>query len=244
MCFTLFKIGAPSDDYKLILGFNRDELFHRPTGPAAFWTVDPRILAATDLDPKNPPWGTWLGASTTGKIGFITNYTVAPEMVLAHAPTRGTLVTSFLRGDASPQAYTASISSQELLAFNGFNLVVIDAFSDEVSASYLGNREHKPHKSLGPGCYCLSNRTLDDASWPKVEVCLFLFLPILSLTFLKFGKQSFESFVATPRPRADLAQGLFDILHDGTRFVECPSHFLFEYDSDMGLSAFRSLARP
>lgn len=198
MCFALFAIDTAG--YKLVLAFNRDELFDRPTSVASFWEHDPTVLAATDLQPDKPKWGTWLGATTTGRVAFLTNFSRALNQEIPNAPGRGSLVREFLQGKLSPAEYTASLESAAG-RYNGFNLVCMDLAAYQPSCSYISNILHKPHMALGHGQYCLSNRTLDDVSWPKVA----------------YGKAALEDVLSKHQgSRADLVEALVSILHDRT----------------------------
>jgi uncharacterized protein with NRDE domain len=69
MCLLLLSIKS-HPVYKLIVAFNRDEYYDRPTAPAAFWEDEPDLLGGRDLRAG----GTWLGIARNGRIGVITNY--------------------------------------------------------------------------------------------------------------------------------------------------------------------------
>ena len=123
--------------------------------------------------------GTWFGVSRSGRIGFLTNYTVPTAHIRRDAEGRGSLVTHYLTSAATPLAYAADVA-QGAAHYNGFNLVVGDfssrrAHDDEEltsssSMAYLGTQCDPIVSIVRPGAHCLSNRTLHDRSWPKVRV--------------------------------------------------------------------------
>src|SRR5688572_18419597 len=82
--------------YDLVIAANRDEFHDRPAAAAGPWADEPRIFGGRDLRQK----GTWLAASTAGRVAAITNVRrmVPPEPA---APSRGKLVAEFLKGGAS-----------------------------------------------------------------------------------------------------------------------------------------------
>ena len=143
--------------YPLVVAANRDEFHQRPTAPASFWPECPRILAGRDLLGR----GTWLGVSSQGRFAALTNFRSGRE-ARRDAPSRGLLVSAFLRGIQSPEDYLAEVARQARL-YNGFCLVA----GDGEDMAYLCARDPSP-LPLAPGIYGLSNARLDEP-WPKVE---------------------------------------------------------------------------
>jgi uncharacterized protein with NRDE domain len=156
MCLILFAHRA-HPAYRLVVAANRDEWFRRPTAPAAFWPDAPGLLAGRDLEQQ----GTWLGVTTAGRFAAITNFR-DPGSQRDEAPSRGRLVSDFLRATASALAYLERLRP-EAAAYNGFSLLV----GDGASLCYFSNREGEI-RELGPGIYGLSNSLLD-VPWPKVR---------------------------------------------------------------------------
>lgn len=155
MCLILLAWCA-HPDYPLVVAANRDEFFARPTEPAGFWPEAPQVLAGRDLKAG----GTWLGVSLNGRFAALTNYR-DPARIKTGAPSRGELVSRFLKGLQSPTAYIEELESCAG-RYNGFNLV----FGDPGGLwcfSNCGDGERK----LAPGVYGLSNHLLD-TPWPKV----------------------------------------------------------------------------
>jgi uncharacterized protein with NRDE domain len=155
MCLILVAVRThPS--YDLILAANRDEYYARPSLPPAFWDEAEGLLAGRDL----VGGGTWLGITRSGRLAAITNYR-NPALLLKDAPSRGRLVTDFLKGRQAPAEYLLQVR-QGAEKYNGFNLVV----GDVEKLYWYSNRGGEIHL-LHEGIYGISNRLLD-TPWPKV----------------------------------------------------------------------------
>ena len=165
MCLIAFAIGA-SARWPLVLASNRDEFFARPTQPLSRWggangaeTISGRDLRAG---------GTWLGASPTGRVAWVTNVREAHP---AAAPlSRGELVLSWLHSRQSATDWMQGLALQ-CSFYAGFNLVIGDLPSNEWH--WLSNQAPLADGSLGwhtqrlpPGIHGLSNASLD-TPWPK-----------------------------------------------------------------------------
>jgi uncharacterized protein with NRDE domain len=155
MCLILFAYrfvpGSP-----LIVAANRDEHFSRPAAAATRWADHPLVLAGRDLSGG----GTWLGVSTTGRFGALTNYR-NPATHRSDAPSRGELVKAFLTGRMSASSYVRDLA-REARSYNGFCLLV----GDGEQLFYYSNRAGDPLE-VEPGIHGLSNHLLD-TPWPKV----------------------------------------------------------------------------
>jgi uncharacterized protein with NRDE domain len=156
MCLILLAHDA-HPEYRLVVATNRDELYARPTAPAAFWGDAPELLAGRDLRSG----GTWMGITRGGRFSALTNVRELP-FPAPDAPSRGHLVSDFLRGRESPEAYLAALSSRAE-AYPGFNLLV----GEGAELWHLSNRAPGA-RALSPGVYGVSNALLD-TPWPKVE---------------------------------------------------------------------------
>ncbi len=153
MCTVLLAYKM-SPGYPLIVAANRDEFVPRPTAHLDYWD-DGTTLAGRDLEAG----GTWLGLSTTGKFGVITNF--RESIGGGNYLSRGNIIKDYLQGS------TESIQSAEQLMrepgnYLGFNVVL----GDVARLCYCSNRENDI-QLLGPGVYGLSNHLLD-TPWPKV----------------------------------------------------------------------------
>jgi uncharacterized protein with NRDE domain len=155
MCLLLFAYNT-HPDYRLILAANRDEFHRRPTEAAHWWSDAPVIFAGRDLEKS----GTWMGVTREGRFAALTNFR-DPAQRKPQAPSRGLLVSDYLRGNISPAEYLARLSdhADQNEAFNLF-------LGDKNSLWFFSSREKIPHE-LRPGVYGLSNATLDEP-WPKV----------------------------------------------------------------------------
>lgn len=156
MCLILLGHEA-HPRYRLVVAANRDEFYARPTAPAAWWDDAPGVLAGRDLRGG----GTWMGVSRDGRWAAVTNYR-DPGAERAAAPSRGDLVSDFLRGDDPPDAYLARLAPRAG-EYNGFNLLV----GEPGTVLWLSNRAPAP-RALEPGVHGVSNHLLD-TPWPKVE---------------------------------------------------------------------------
>ena len=149
--------------FPLVVAANRDEFYRRPTAPVSFWTDCPRILAGRDLHGR----GTWLGVSRDGRFAALTNYHHSESEASGRdgardAPSRGRLVSAFLRGALSPRAYLREVAGRGG-DYDAFSLVA----GDGREMGYYSNRGPAP-AILPAGIYGLSNALLD-VPWPKVE---------------------------------------------------------------------------
>lgn len=206
MCLILLAIDT-HPAYRLILAANRDEFFARPTAPATFWADAPHVLAGRDLKGG----GTWLGITKTGRLAALTNFRDLRSQ-RAEAPSRGRLVSDYLRGAMSAAAY-GDYLEQEGTAYNDFNLL----FGDMQTLNWFSNRGNR-HSLLAPGVHGLSNEFLD-SPWPKVN----------------HGREALELLLATGgtiRP-----EDLFTILSDRTL---APDHLL--PDTGIGIERERILS--
>ena len=143
--------------YPLVVAANRDEFYARPTAPAEFWGERPDLLAGRDL----LGGGTWLGITRSGRFAAVTNYR-EPGESRSEAPSRGQLVTGYLRSGAPPLDYLQKISRRGA-DYNGFNLIA----GSPGSMAWYSNRGGDP-RELDSGVYGVSNHLLD-TPWPKVE---------------------------------------------------------------------------
>ena len=155
MCLIAFH-WQPHARTKLVLVANRDEFYARPTSALHHWTDQP-IVAGRDLQAG----GTWLGASTRGRVAALTNYRDA-KLQRADAPSRGRIVTAFLLGAASAEAYAAELATLAT-AHNAFNLLLFDG---NCLVGY--ESRHQRTVRFEPGTHAVSNADFN-SSWPKLN---------------------------------------------------------------------------
>ncbi len=141
--------------YPLIIAANRDEFYHRPTAPLAFWEDHPNILAGRDLQQN----GTWLGMTKSGRFAAITNFR-EPSSTDSQAPSRGLLVSNFLVSDQRPEEYLKAIHHSGK-KYNGFNLVVGD-----MHELWWYSNKNTDIVKIETGIHVISNHLMD-TPWPK-----------------------------------------------------------------------------
>lgn len=154
MCLLVIAHGI-SAEYPLVLAGNRDEFHGRPSQEARWWPDKRDVLGGRD----DQAGGTWLAVHRDGRFATVTNFrdAVPPSSRLR---SRGHLITEYLDGVLSPEAYLASIDGER---YAGFNLLV----GDKDQLVYLSNRG-AGLVVLPPGLYGVANATLD-TPWSKVE---------------------------------------------------------------------------
>ena len=158
MCLVAFALDK-SRKFPLVVAANRDEYFERPTARLAWWTPEqggPDILGGRDLDSG----GTWLGLTTQGRLGLLTNVRDA-RRTFEDAPSRGQIVPNWLSAREPVDRFWMRTA---ISGYNGFNLVAADFKSGE--CFWVSNGGTYPRR-LERGVYGLSNAELD-TPWPKV----------------------------------------------------------------------------
>ena len=166
MCLILIAYRY-QPGYPLLVVANRDEFYNRPAAPLAQWLDASHIIAGRDMQGG----GTWFGIATNGRFAALTNYR-DPSRLIPNAPSRGHLVSDYLRCSKPARQYLDQVAERADL-YNGFNLLL----GDSEGLFYYANYEARPRK-LAPGLYGLSNHFLD-TPWPKVERTRIAFRQIL-----------------------------------------------------------------
>lgn len=165
MCLILLAFRA-HPDMELLLAGNRDEFHSRPSQPPAVIQTDPLIYAGKDLEAG----GTWMGRSERGMMAALTNRRGGHKIIPPDVLSRGEIVMELLRR-RSPAEAADWLAALEVARYRPFNVLVGDASR----FFFFGSEEDSPPRELAPGYYALSNSTLDDHSWPKVERSLQFF---------------------------------------------------------------------
>lgn len=162
MCILLVAAGPlpelQAPKLQLVLAFNRDEAFSRPTEPLHVW--EDGILAGRDMRGG----GTWFGVAPGGRIAALTNNWGHEKL---NAPTRGTLVLDFLRSGDSVDAFIARISGRAS-EMSGFNLLVGESLNGVWRLRSFSNVEQRA-ADLPPGIHGIGNGPITD-EWPRVSV--------------------------------------------------------------------------
>jgi uncharacterized protein with NRDE domain len=118
MCLIAWNWQPASATPLLLIG-NRDEFYARPTRALHHWPDAP-ILAGQDMQAG----GTWLGVGPNGRLAALTNYR-SPKPARPDAPSRGELVTDFLRSTLDATRYLQALQTHAH-SYNPFNLLVYD----------------------------------------------------------------------------------------------------------------------
>lgn len=159
MCLIVFD-WRPGDEVPLRLAANRDETHDRPTRALAPWEDAPSLVGGRDLQAG----GTWLAASTAGRLAAVTNVRAPLHPAPAAPPSRGALPCRALTHEA-PGEWLEALAAGEAAAYAWFNLLYCDG-------NALWHLHHGPEAttltSLSPGVHGVSNATLD-TPWPKLE---------------------------------------------------------------------------
>ncbi|GAP34703.1 NRDE family protein [Piscinibacter sakaiensis] len=160
MCLIALAIDQDRR-FPLVIATNRDEFHARPAARLGWWTPDgggPAILGGRDMSAG----GTWLGMTTQGRLGLLTNVREPKARSDPRAPSRGRIVPEWLAGREPPDRFWMRTA---LSGHNGFNLVAADFRLGE--CFWASNRAPYPRR-LERGLYGLSNALLD-TPWPKVQ---------------------------------------------------------------------------
>ena len=156
MCLIVFSLRS-HEKYPLILAGNRDEFYERPARPAKFWENNPNLLAGIDIKGG----GTWMGVTTCGKLGALTNYRDLTN-IKENAPTRGSIVTDYLTGTKPAPVFLETLN-ENAQKFNGFNVL-----AGTPDSFFHYSNETRKITEIESGIHGISNAVLN-TPWPKVE---------------------------------------------------------------------------
>ena len=154
MCLIAWN-WQPADPASLVVVANRDEFYARPARAMQWWG-DTGVLAGQDLQAG----GTWLGMHRNGRFAALTNYR-DPYNYRADAPSRGSLVSDFLKSDVSVSDYLAALAPRAG-QYNPFNLLLRDGpvlmgFESRLARGFV----------VSPGVGAVSNADFN-TPWPKL----------------------------------------------------------------------------
>jgi uncharacterized protein with NRDE domain len=156
MCLIVFS-WKPDSENSLLLAANRDEFYDRPSAAIHIWEDNNNIIGGRD----EKEGGTWLAVNRKGKFSMLTNFR-DPENIRMDAPSRGHLVSDYLKSDEPPEEYLQKLKLRAA-DYNGFNLLAGNR--DELY--YFSNYQNEITE-IWPGVHGLSNHLLN-TSWWKVE---------------------------------------------------------------------------
>ncbi|TPX32198.1 hypothetical protein SmJEL517_g04641 [Synchytrium microbalum] len=150
--------------------------------------------------------GTWVGLTTDGRFGFLTNFNDGLSPLRLDAKSRGHLVKNFLVSPpaeaVTAESYVAGIEA-ERLQYNGFNIVSGNLRDNDVWYCGMGGIDGRHMEKLDPNVYYgLSNGDMRgvDGGWWRVHS----------------GRQRFEKVVNEAESTKEVVEGLLDLLRDKT----------------------------
>jgi len=158
MCLILLAYRSHPDVDVLLAG-NRDEFHRRPAVPPALIAQQPRIYGGLDLEAG----GTWMGRNEHGLLAALTNRR-SSDPPPPGVRSRGEIVLGLLRQRTPPDA-AAWLSAQPHDRYRPYTVL----FGGREAFYCFSPQDGRESRTLQPGAYALSNSTLDDRSWPKVE---------------------------------------------------------------------------
>ena len=142
--------------HRLALIANRDEFHGRPALPAARDPQRPDIHGGRDLQAG----GSWLLASTHGRLAAVTNVRAGPQGESAPR-SRGALVQGFVESTDSAAEFLDALAP--VAAEHGrYNLLAWDG----AHLQFASNHPHHVTHAVAPGLHAMSNGAFD-ARWPK-----------------------------------------------------------------------------
>lgn len=199
-CFVSNREAAKTD-FKLVLVFNRDEFYARPTEPLHHWSdyyQDEKSVLVGGQDRENGrEGGSWLTVSKTGKLSALTNH-LTPK-IKSDMRGRGNLVVDFCKNkELSITDYFQTLPLDE---FNPFNLLLIDFNKNDLKV--LNNID----------------KQLIDVNDRNIHVLSHLSnSPCLDSNWLKSKSLStrFESILSERHSKDELITKLFEVLEDST----------------------------
>lgn len=142
--------------YRLALIANRDEFHDRPTAPAAADPQRPDIYGGRDLQAG----GSWLLASTRGRLAAVTNVRVGGQGEPAPR-SRGALVSGFVHGAAPAGEHLAALAPAAA-DYGPYNLLAWDGGA----LAFASNHPLAATHAVSAGVHAMSNGAFD-ACWPK-----------------------------------------------------------------------------
>ena len=160
MCL-IFVAWHVHHHYSLVVVANRDELHTRVTKPAHWWQnangKPATVLAGRDWHAG----GTWIGITRSGRFAAITNFRHQAPL-RTDVPSRGELVSDFLRTAVPVSSYLASVN-RRADRFNPFSLLL----AENNALGYVSSHDQR-RGLLRSGVYGLSNHRLN-TPWFKIN---------------------------------------------------------------------------
>ncbi|TPX42545.1 hypothetical protein SeMB42_g05092 [Synchytrium endobioticum] len=152
--------------------------------------------------------GTWVGMTTDGRLGFLTNYHNQELSLKLDAKTRGHLVRDYLV--ATPQPDTSEYVNavhKGRCHYNGFNLVIGNFLHDDVWYVGMGGLHGRNVEKLEKDvCYGVSNGDMrcHEGGWWRVHL----------------GRSRFRQAISESNSRHELVETLLRMLKDKTPAID------------------------
>ena len=202
--------------WRLAIIANRDEFHGRASTPAGFDPERADVYGGRDLEQG----GSWLLASTRGRLAAVTNVRTGPRGEPAPR-SRGALVRGFARARDDAMAYATALAP-DAAAYGPFNLLCWDG----EALSFATNQPAYEARAVGEGVHAMSNGAFD-APWPKSGL----------------ATRALAGWLAANDPSSEVdapaLAGLFDALADTT-----PAPDARLPDTGVGLELERLLSPP
>ena len=155
MCLIAIAYRA-HPDHELVVAANRDEFHARPALAADWWPDAPQVWGGRDQSAG----GSWMAVSREGRFAAVTNVRrmLPPK---PDAPSRGALVSDFVRGEQSPEEFLQELAATAV-SYAGFNLLLYA----NGELHHAGNLPEFTTQRIEPGIHTVSNASLN-TPWPK-----------------------------------------------------------------------------
>ncbi len=182
-----------SETFPLVLAANRDEDYDRPTHDAHPWPDAEDIVGGRD----GLYGGSWLAVRRGGRLAAVTNLRGAER----RSRSRGFLVSEFVRGDMSGEAYAETIA-RDAGEYAGFHLIAGEAAGE---LTYITPEVQTP---LAPGIHAFSNAPADE-QWPKTAFAAQQLRNAMAITNVEALMDELMGFLCTPRGTTDPTHEVF-----------------------------------
>ena len=176
MCTVIVDFNPTRERCPIVVATNRDELLGRSAEDPRIWPGRPTMLAPVDLQRQ----GTWIGVNEHGVFAALTNRVDVASVWDPKDPekmrSRGQLVRIALQHRTAADAI-AAVASLPARAYNGYNLVIVDAHEAFIVRG--GGIEGAEHPSIErqsdkPGLLIVTNLGIGPKHSPRAEAIMAL----------------------------------------------------------------------
>ncbi len=176
----------------ILVAFNRDEYYDRPSHPPTVQSGKPRVLCGLD----QRAGGTWLGVNQHGMfVGLTTRRIGGGETIGSRS--RGLVAREILRCTSARDAVDKAVDEMTSYIFEPFNLIVCDSESGWLV--YNNGEQYEVHP-LEIGLNVVGNFNLNDPNDDRVQMASRL-LTLQNLDSpVKFLAVASKVFARSPQP--------------------------------------------